>query len=65
MSTSSDSTNANSMSLYFQVGLFHCIGNVDVKHVNLRPDKANEFIARSPLPFAIKAGMLGKLSLKV
>lgn len=40
-------------------------GNVDVKNVNLRPDKANEFITRTPLPFAIKAGMLGKLSLKV
>ena len=40
-------------------------GNASVKHVNLRPDKANELISRSPIPFSLKAGMLGKLSLKV
>ena len=45
--------------------LTYNLGNVDIKHVNIKPDKANEFINKMPIPFSLKAGMIGKLSIKV
>ena len=40
-------------------------GYIDLKDVNIRPDKANAIVAKLNLPIALKAGMIGKMKLKV
>lgn len=37
------------------------IGNINLKHVNIRPDEANKLIDGLMLPVALKAGMIGNL----
>ncbi len=41
------------------------IGRIDLKDVNLRPTKINLILEALHLPFALKAGMIGKLRLEV
>ena len=48
---------------YFQV--ITDIGNINLKDVNIKPDKANEFLVSLSSPFALKAGMIGTLHAKV
>ena len=40
-------------------------GHIDLKDVNIRPDKANAIVQKLSLPVILKAGMIGKLTLKV
>ena len=48
---------------YFQV--INHKGNINLKDVNIKPDKANEFLVWLSSPFALKAGMIGTLHAKV
>lgn len=41
------------------------IGNINLNNVNVKPNKANKFLQSMMLPFALKAGTIGKLELKV
>jgi hypothetical protein len=41
------------------------LGNINLKSVNIKPDEANRIIDGLMLPFALKAGMIGNLQLKV
>lgn len=41
------------------------LGQIDLKDVNFKPNKVNELLTSMSLPFMIKAGMIGKLSLSV
>ena len=36
-----------------------------MNNVNVKPNKANKFLQSMMLPFALKAGTIGKLELKV
>ena len=40
-------------------------GKVKIKKVNIKPEKINEMIDQSMLPFRIKAGIIGYLELKI
>jgi hypothetical protein len=40
-------------------------GNVNMKDVNIRPDKINEIFKKKNLPIALKAGLISKLNVKV
>ena len=40
-------------------------GHIDLKNVNVRPDKINETFAKQNLPIALKAGLISKLSVDV
>lgn len=40
-------------------------GNIDLHNVNIRPDKINEIFDKKQVPFALKAGIISKLSIKV
>jgi hypothetical protein len=40
-------------------------GNIDLVNVNIRPDKINEIFEKKRIPFALKAGIISKLSIKV
>ena len=35
-----------------------------MKSVNVKPNKANKLLSQMMLPFALKAGMIGRLNLK-
>ncbi len=39
------------------------LGSINLKDVNMRPDKINEHLAALNLPLSLKAGMIGKLQL--
>lgn len=41
------------------------LGNINLSNVNLKPNKANKILSSMMLPFALKAGTIGKLDLKV
>jgi hypothetical protein len=41
------------------------LGNINLTNVNVKPNKANKFLQSLMLPFALKAGTIGKLELKV
>jgi hypothetical protein len=41
------------------------IGNINLSNVNLRPDKVNQILQSLTIPFAMRAGTIGKLDLKV
>ena len=41
------------------------IGNINLKHANIRPDEANRIIDGLMLPVALKAGMIGNLFIDV
>ena len=38
-------------------------GNINLVNVNVKPNKANSFLEKLGLPFNLKAGLIGKLSL--
>jgi len=40
-------------------------GQIDLKDVNIKPDKVNEILRTMRAPFFLKAGMIGKLCLQV
>jgi hypothetical protein len=40
-------------------------GSIDLINVNIRPDKINEIFDKGHVPFALKAGIISKLSVKV
>jgi hypothetical protein len=40
-------------------------GNIDLKDVNINPEKVNELFAKQDLPIALKAGLISKLNIKV
>ena len=48
-----------------QLNMSFLTGNIDLNNVNIRPDKINEIFKKHNIPFALKAGMISKLSLKV
>ena len=41
------------------------LGNINLTNVNLKPNKANKLLQSLMIPFALKAGTIGKLELKV
>jgi hypothetical protein len=67
------SRNPNSMSLFYQVSrpqksisrveqrLNWVLGEINLKKVNLKPDKATELMLAMGLPFQLKAGTIGNL----
>jgi hypothetical protein len=59
------SIETNSICQYSKVGSIDClmvlIGNINLKHVNIRPDEANKLIDGLLLPVSLKAGMIGNL----
>lgn len=40
-------------------------GSINLTNVNLKPNKANKFIKSLYIPFALKAGTIGKLDIKI
>ena len=40
-------------------------GSIDMKNLNIKPDKLNEDFAKGGLPIALKAGLISKLTIKV
>ena len=40
-------------------------GSINLANVNLKPNKANKFIKSLYIPFALKAGTIGKLDIKI
>ncbi len=68
-STYLDSTSPSWSALSFQVGLriniSSFIGEINLKGVNLKPDKANKLIQAAGVPFTLKAGTIGMLKVKV
>ena len=40
-------------------------GHIDLNNVNIKPDKINEMFAKQNIPFALKAGLISKLSVDV
>lgn len=40
------------------------LGQIDLKDVNVRPNKINELLNAAAAPFSLKAGMIGKLCLQ-
>eukprot|EP00347_Sterkiella_histriomuscorum_P010120 403377528 len=40
-------------------------GNINLSNVNVKPNKANKFLQSMMVPFALKAGTIGKLQLKI
>ena len=48
-----------------QLSMSFLTGNVNLRNVNIRPDKVNELFAKKNLPIALKAGLISKLSMKV
>ena len=40
-------------------------GQLNLKHVNLRPDKSNQLLEELKLPVALKAGMISRLHIQV
>ena len=40
-------------------------GHIDLKNVNVKPDKINEMFAEKNMPIALKAGLISKLSIDV
>ncbi|CDW78351.1 vacuolar protein sorting-associated protein 13a [Stylonychia lemnae] len=40
-------------------------GNINLNNVNVKPNKANKFLQSMMVPFALKAGTIGRLELKV
>jgi hypothetical protein len=59
-----DLINLNLKLLYSQVIDFViCLGQIELKDVNLRPEKINNILAELHLPIGLKAGMMRKLRL--
>ena len=40
-------------------------GHINLKNVNIKPDKINEIFAQANMPIALKAGIISKLSIDV
>ena len=40
-------------------------GHIDLKNVNIKPDKINEIFSQANMPIALKAGIISKLSIDV
>lgn len=54
--------------LFSQVGYENIqpnLGEINLKGVNLKPDKANKLIQAAGVPFTLKAGTIGSLKIKV
>lgn len=45
--------------------LLRSLGNINLNNVNLKPNKANKLLQNMMIPFALKAGTIGRLELKV
>jgi hypothetical protein len=50
---------------YVKTRLTTLLGEINLKGVNLKPDKANKLIQAAGVPFTLKAGMIGMLKVKV
>lgn len=68
-STCLASTNHNSSAPYSQVHTQHnhylALGEINLKGVNLKPDKATKLLQSIGMPFTLKAGTIGMLKVKV
>ena len=40
-------------------------GSINLNNVNVKPDKINSLFAKQNIPFALKAGMISKIDIKV